>query len=164
MFPPHLLRLAETLLAACKEARLKIATAESCTGGLVAACLTEIAGSSDVVDRGFVVYSNEAKRDLLEVPGDLIADYGAVSEPVARAMAEGALDNSAADLSVSITGIAGPGGGTGLKPIGLVHFATARRGGGIQHQEHRLGDIGRDAVRERSVEIALEFLHSRLNG
>lgn len=164
MFPHDLQLLAETLLAACKEQRLKIATAESCTGGLVAACLTEIAGSSDVVDRGFVTYSNEAKRDLLDVPGDLIADYGAVSEQVARAMAEGALKHSAADLTVSITGIAGPGGGTGLKPVGLVHFATARRGGGIRHQEHRLGDIGRDTVRMRSVEIAFDFLHSRLGG
>jgi nicotinamide-nucleotide amidase len=162
MFPSPILLAAETLLALCREAGLKIATAESCTGGLVAGCLTEIAGSSDVVDRGFVTYSNQAKRDLLGVPGDLIADCGAVSEPVARAMAEGALAQSDADIAVSITGVAGPGGGTSMKPVGLVHFGTARRGRGIQHAEHRFGDIGRAEVRMRAVAVALEMLRQRI--
>jgi nicotinamide-nucleotide amidase len=162
MFPSPILLAAQTLLALCREAGLKIATAESCTGGLVASCLTEIAGSSDVVDRGFVTYSNQAKRDLLGVPGDLIADCGAVSEPVARAMAEGALAQSDADIAVSITGVAGPGGGTSMKPVGLVHFGTARRGREIQHAEHRFGDIGRAEVRMRAVEVALEMLRQRI--
>lgn len=162
MFPSAILLAAETLLALCREAGLKVVTAESCTGGLVAGCLTEIAGSSDVVERGFVVYSNQAKRELLGVPGDLIADCGAVSEPVARAMAEGALAKSDADLAVSITGVAGPGGGTPMKPVGLVHFGTARRGRGIRHAEHRFGDIGRAEVRMRAVEVALEMLRQRV--
>jgi nicotinamide-nucleotide amidase len=123
--------------------KLRIATAESCTGGLIAALLTEIPGSSDAFDRGFVVYSNRAKSDLLGVPGDLIADAGAVSEAVARSMAEGAVENSNAHLAVSVTGVAGPGGGTKLKPIGLVHIAAAREGRSIIHEAHRFGDIGR---------------------
>jgi len=141
---------------------LTIATAESCTGGLVAACLTEIAGSSAVVEGGFVTYSNEAKRDFLGVPGDLIADCGAVSEPVARAMAEGAVNRSRADLAVAITGVAGPGGGTPMKPVGLVHFATAMRGGAIMHDCHRFGDIGRAQVRLKSLEVALTMLLARI--
>lgn len=162
MFPGRLTKLAQLVLADAERVHVKIATAESCTGGLVAACLTEIAGSSAVVDAGFVTYSNEAKRDLLGVPGDLIADCGAVSEPVARAMAEGALDHSNADISVSITGVAGPGGGTPMKPVGLVHFATARRGGRILHDSHKFGDIGRSEVRMRSLEVALDMLLARI--
>lgn len=141
---------------------LKVATAESCTGGLVAACLTDIAGSSAVVDAGFVTYSNEAKRQLLGVPGDMIADFGAVSEPVARAMAEGAISHSRADISVSITGVAGPGGGTPMKPVGLVHFASARRNGRIVHDSHRFGDIGRTEVRMKAMEVALKMLLERI--
>lgn len=141
---------------------LKVATAESCTGGLIAACLTDIAGSSAVVDAGFVSYSNEAKRGLLGVPGDMIADFGAVSEPVARAMAEGAISHSRADVSVSVTGVAGPGGGTPMKPVGLVHFASARRDGRIVHDSHRFGDIGRSEVRMRSMEVALNILLERI--
>src|SRR5215469_2903957 len=118
MFSSPLLRLAEVVLAEARERKLRIATAESCTGGLIAGLLTEIPGSSDVLDRGFVVYSNRAKSDLLNVPGDLIADLGAVSEAVARAMAEGAVQNSNAHMAVSVTGVAGPGGGTKLKPSG----------------------------------------------
>ncbi len=162
MFPIPLTQLAQLVLSDAQAAGLRIATAESCTGGLVAACLTEIAGSSAVVDAGFVTYSNEAKRDMLNVPGDLIADAGAVSEPVARAMAEGAINNSRADISVSITGVAGPGGGTPMKPVGLVHFASARRGGRILHDSHRFGDIGRHEVRMKSLEVALTMLLARI--
>lgn len=158
IFPRPLVQRAELLLADCREAKLRIVTAESCTGGLIAALLTEIPGSSDVVERGFVVYSNEAKRDALGVPGDLIADFGAVSEPVARAMAEGALNNSRAQISVAVTGIAGPGGGTPMKPVGLVHFGAARRGRNIIHDMQNFGDMGREKIRMKSVEIALELL------
>lgn len=150
------------MLADAQAAGLKVATAESCTGGLVAACLTEIAGSSAVVDAGFVTYSNEAKRSMLGVPGDMIADFGAVSEPVARAMAEGALAHSNAHVSVAITGVAGPGGGTPMKPVGLVHFASARTGGRILHDSHRFGDIGRHEVRVTSMEVALNMLLARI--
>jgi nicotinamide-nucleotide amidase len=155
MFSNALLSLAKVVLADARAARLRIATAESCTGGLIAACLTEIPGSSDVVDRAFVVYSNRAKEDLLNVPGDLMADMGAVSEPVARAMAEGAVENSNAHLAVAVTGVAGPGGGTPLKPVGLVHIAAAREGRSILHEAHRFGDIGRSEVRLKAVEAAL---------
>lgn len=158
MFDDSLLALARLTLFEAEERRVKIATAESCTGGLVAALLTEIAGSSTVFERGFVTYSNRAKEDLLGVPGDLIADAGAVSEPVARAMAEGALRESRANLAVAITGVAGPGGGTALKPVGLVHFACARENQSILHEAHRFGDVGRTEVRLRSVEVALGLL------
>jgi nicotinamide-nucleotide amidase len=158
MFSSPLLRLAEVVLAEARERKLRIATAESCTGGLIAALLTEIPGSSDVLDRGFVVYSNRAKSDLLNVPGDLIADLGAVSEAVARAMAEGAVQNSNAHMAVSVTGVAGPGGGTKLKPVGLVHIAAAREGRSILHEAHRFGDIGRSEIRLKSVEAALLLL------
>ncbi len=158
MFSNALLSLAKVVLADARAARLRIVTAESCTGGLIAACLTEIPGSSDVVDRGFVVYSNRAKEDLLNVPGDLMADMGAVSEPVARAMAEGAIENSNAHLSVAVTGVAGPGGGTPLKPVGLVHIAAAREGRSILHEAHRFGDIGRTEIRIKTVEAALTLM------
>ena len=158
MFPSPLLSLAQVVLADAREKKLRIATAESCTGGLVAGVLTEIPGSSDVLDRGFVVYSNRAKQDMLGVPGDLIADQGAVSEAVARAMAEGAVASSNAHVAVSITGVAGPGGGTPLKPVGLVHFAAARENRSILHEAHRFGDIGRTEIRLKSVEAALLLL------
>src|SRR3984885_4172517 len=158
MFSSPFLRLAEVVLADARTQRLRIATAESCTGGLIAALLTEIPGSSDAFDRGFVVYSNRAKSDLLGVPGDLIADAGAVSEAVARSMAEGAVENSNAHLAVSVTGVAGPGGGTKLKPIGLVHIAACREGRSIIHEAHRFGDIGRTEVRIKTVEAALTLL------
>ena len=116
---------------------LKLATAESCTGGLIAAILTEVPGSSDVFERGFVTYSNEAKTELLGVPAELIEKHGAVSEEVARAMASGALGHSRADIAVAVTGVAGPGGGTTAKPVGLVHLAAARRGS-VTHKEIRL--------------------------
>ena len=149
---------AASLLDAYRHKGLKIATVESCTGGLVAALLTEISGSSAVVERGFVTYSNEAKTELVGVPADLIATHGAVSEPVARAMAEGALAHSYADVAVGITGVAGPTGGTATKPVGLVHFGLARRGASTVHLERRYGDLGRESVRRRAVEDALSLL------
>ncbi|MFL4992349.1 CinA family protein [Microvirga tunisiensis] len=149
---------AATLLDAYRDKGLKIATAESCTGGLVAALLTEISGSSSVMERGFVTYSNEAKIELIGVPAELIAAHGAVSEPVARAMAEGALAHSRADVAVGITGVAGPTGGTATKPVGLVHFGLARKGAATIHLERRYGDLGREIVRRRAVEDALALL------
>lgn len=149
---------AAALLKAYEARGLKIVTAESCTGGLVAALLTEIAGSSAVVERGFVTYSNEAKTELIGVPAALIAAHGAVSEPVARAMAEGALAHSRADVAVAITGIAGPSGGSAAKPVGLVHFGLAQRGAPTMHLERRYGDLGRQAVRRAAVEEALGLL------
>jgi nicotinamide-nucleotide amidase len=137
---------------------LKVATAESCTGGLVAGALTEIAGSSDVVDRGFVTYSNDAKEAMLGVPSATLARHGAVSAETATAMAVGALENSSADIVVAITGIAGPGGGTQQKPVGLVHFAAASRDGRNLARERRYGDVGRQRVREQSVAEALDLL------
>jgi len=153
-----LIERATVLLSDARAAGVMVATAESCTGGLVAGFLTEIAGSSDVVERGFVTYSNAAKADVLGVPADLIAIHGAVSAPVAIAMAEGALAASRADLAVSITGVAGPGGGSAEKPVGLVHFGCARRGGATVHRECRFRDIGRRQVRLESVAVAFELL------
>ena len=158
MFPPDLLDAATRLLADCRTRGLKLATAESCTGGLIAGLLTEIAGSSDVVERGFVTYSNEAKSELVGVPPELIARVGAVSEEVARAMAEGAVARARVDLAVAVTGIAGPGGATPGKPVGLVHFACARAGKPTLHERREFGDIGRGPVRLKSVELALDLL------
>ncbi len=135
----------------------RVATAESCTGGLIAGCLTEIAGSSDVVDRGFVTYSNEAKTEMLGVPANLIEAHGAVSEPVVRAMAEGALSASFADVTVAVTGVAGPGGGTPQKPVGLVHFGVAAKGAPTQTM-HEMFDGDRRAIRIETVSRALTFL------
>jgi nicotinamide-nucleotide amidase len=149
---------AKRLLALCRVRGLKIATAESCTGGLVAAALTEIPGSSDVVERGFVTYSNEAKHEMLGVPNAILRKFGAVSRQTAQAMARGALKNSAADIAVSITGIAGPGGATPGKPVGLVHFAAAARGGRLIARAKKFGDIGRRKVRQKSVDEALAML------
>jgi nicotinamide-nucleotide amidase len=149
---------ATQLLALCRDKKLRIVTAESCTGGLVAATLTEIAGSSDVFERGFVTYSNDAKQMMLGVPAALLEQFGAVSRQTAEAMASGALANSPADLAVAITGIAGPGGATEEKPVGLVHFAACRRGGSPVHRERRFGDIGRSQIRSASVGEALTLL------
>lgn len=162
MFPIELTTAARLLLADAEERRLRIVTAESCTGGLVAALLTDIAGSSAVFERGFVTYSNRAKEELLGVPGDLIADCGAVSEAVARAMAEGALRESHAHISVAITGVAGPGGGTAMKPVGLVHLAAARDNRTLAAETLRLGDIGRSEIRLAAVGTALELLRRML--
>ena len=157
LIPPSLVEQAEALLAACRARRLRLAAAESCTGGLIAGTLTAVAGSSDVVERGFVTYTDQSKTDMLGVPADLIAAHGAVSEPVARAMASGALNRSPADLAVAVTGIAGPGGGTPDKPVGLVHLAAARRGGAVLH-ERRVFAGDRAAVREQTVEAALRLI------
>jgi nicotinamide-nucleotide amidase len=149
---------ANRVLKLCRAHGLRVATAESCTGGLVAAALTEIAGSSDVVDCGFVTYSDEAKAALLSVPAATLKRHGAVSEQTAMAMAAGALKNSRADLAVSITGIAGPGGGSKQKPIGLVYFAAASRDGRRIARKRLFGKIGRRRVRLRSVVEALRLL------
>jgi nicotinamide-nucleotide amidase len=162
MFSSDLRARAEKLLAEARAKGLKIATAESCTGGLIAGLLTEIPGSSDAFERGFVTYSNEAKEELLGVPAALIRQHGAVSGQVARVMAEGAIRNSTAQLSVAVTGIAGPGGGSDDKPVGLVHIAAARAGEATLHRECRFGDIGRTEVRLKSVEVALEMLKEHL--
>jgi nicotinamide-nucleotide amidase len=151
---------AKRLLELCRARGLRVATAESCTGGLVAAALTEIAGSSDVVECGFVVYSNAAKETMLGVPASTLKRHGAVSAETAVAMAAGALKNSSADLAVAITGIAGPGGGSKQKPVGLVHFAAAARDGKALQQRTLFGKIGRRRVRERSVAQALVLLEA----
>ena len=146
---------ARALIAALRARGWRIATAESCTGGMVAAALTDVPGSSDAFDRGFVTYSYPAKVAMLGVPQLLLAEHGAVSEPVARAMAEGALAASDAEIAVAVTGVAGPGA-SGLKPEGLVWFATATAAG-VRTERRDLGALGRHAVRLRSVEVALEL-------
>jgi nicotinamide-nucleotide amidase len=151
-------RRAGEIIRLYSERGLKIVTAESCTGGLVAGCLTAIAGSSAVVERGFVTYSNEAKIELLSVPAELISSVGAVSADTAAAMVFGALAYSRADIAVSVTGIAGPGGGSAEKPVGLVHFACAARDKRPKLLEKRFGDIGRAEIRQNSVEVALDLL------
>jgi nicotinamide-nucleotide amidase len=160
--PDALLEQARALLTHCRSTGLKLAVAESCTGGLLCACLTEIAGASDVFDRGFVAYSYAAKTDLLGVARELVEQHGAVSEEVARAMVEGALARSAADVAVAVTGIAGPGGGTPDKPVGLVHFASARRGRAVR-AERRVFEGDRTAVRLASVAFAFDLLRQAAN-
>ena len=150
--------LSRALLDLCRSRKLTIATAESCTGGRVAGALTEIPGSSDVIDRGFVTYSNDAKRKMLGVKATTLESFGAVSKETAIQMAVGALEEADVDLAVSITGIAGPGGATPGKPVGLVHFAVAARDGRIVNKECRFGAVGRSAVRQRSVLEALRML------
>lgn len=161
LFSDDIEALARAVLALYRERGWMVATAESCTGGLIAGCLTEIAGSSDVVDRGFVTYSNEAKQAMIGVPADVLEAHGAVSEPVARAMAEGALGRSNASVAVAVTGVAGPGGGTAEKPVGLVYLATARRDGETQHCRMLYGDLGRDGIRLATVVTALDMLKER---
>lgn len=161
MFSEEILKLADTVLGQCRKAGLHISTAESCTGGLIAGSLTAIAGSSDVVDRGFVTYTNEAKHQMLGVPMELFQSVGAVSEEVARAMAEGAIQNSDSDISVSVTGIAGPGGGSESKPVGLVHMAVARKNGPTRHERHVFpGD--RTDVRTATVIKSLMLINNEL--
>ncbi len=162
MFSDRLRNLCLLTMDEARERRVKITTAESCTGGLLAGLFTEFSGSSDVFERGFVTYSNRAKEEMLGIPGDMIADYGAVSEAVARLMAEGALEQSRANLAVSITGIAGPGGGTPMKPVGTVHIACARENKAVLHEACYFGDIGRDAVRMSSIETALEMIRQQI--
>lgn len=162
MFPEDIEALAREVLELARARGLTIATAESCTGGLVAGALTAIAGSSDVVLGGLVTYSNDAKHRLLGVETDALEFHGAVSAPVARAMAVGAQAALGADVAVAITGVAGPGGGSAEKPVGLVHFGAAGPGPIVYQREARFGDIGREAVRLASVRIALEMLKDRV--
>lgn len=160
MFDRDILDRAKAALDAARRRKLTMATAESCTGGLVAAALTVVPGTSDVLDGGFVTYSNAAKTRMLGVPADLIARHGAVSEPVAAAMAEGAVDRCGVDLAVSVTGVAGPGGGSEHKPVGLVWFGALGPAGLIT-LERRFGDLGRDEVRRAALIQALDLLLDR---
>ncbi|WP_448585719.1 CinA family protein [Thermaurantiacus sp.] len=167
MFDPEVRALAERVVSENRAAGRRIATAESCTGGLVAAAITAVPGASDVFDRGFVTYSDEAKVAMLDVSEEILATLGAVSEATAWAMAQGAIEKSSADVAVSISGIAGPGGGTEKKPVGMVVFARAERGkdGRPPSDEapaladvHQMGDLGRDEIRRQAVLIALRLL------
>ncbi len=162
MFSLEITTLARLLIDEARQRSLRIVTAESCTGGLVAGAICQIPGASDVFERGFVTYSNRAKQELLGIPGDLIADLGAVSEPVARMMAEGALENSNAHISVAITGVAGPGGGTPLKPVGMVHIATARTNHGLTHRQEFFELDERIDIQLAAVQSALEMLRERM--
>jgi nicotinamide-nucleotide amidase len=162
MFPDRIRNLGLLVSDEAAQRRVKIATAESCTGGLIAALFTEFAGSSKVFERGFVTYSNNSKAEMLGVAGDVLADYGAVSEPVARLMAEGALEASRANLAIAVTGIAGPGGGTPMKPVGTVHIACARENKAMMHEMLLLGDIGRYEVRMATVEAALNMIRAQI--
>jgi nicotinamide-nucleotide amidase len=161
MFGAALTDQARELLDVARARNIRIVIAESCTGGLIAGLLTEIPGSSDVVERGFITYSNDAKQDMLGVPAELLRTHGAVSENVARAMAQGALSRSHAQLAIAVTGIAGPGGGSEEKPVGLVYVAVADAQG-ISAHEYRFGDIGRTEVRLSTVEEALLLLRAKL--
>jgi nicotinamide-nucleotide amidase len=161
LFSPGIQDRARRVIAACKAHELPLTTAESCTGGLIAGAITEIAGASDIFERGFVTYSNEAKVEMLGVPEEILIGHGAVSEPVARAMAEGAIANSGAAIAVAVTGIAGPGGGSDDKPVGLVHLASARRGHPTLHLRMVFpGD--RTAVRLATVAAALDLVLTRI--
>lgn len=158
MFPLEIETLARLLVAEARDKSLRLVAAESCTGGLVAGAICSISGASDVFERGFVTYTNRAKSEMLNVPGDLIADVGAVSEPVARMMAEGALAASNGHVAVSITGIAGPGGGTPMKPVGTVHFAVARANRSVVHRHELFDGQTREAVQLAAIRTALEML------
>ncbi len=162
MFNLEIQTLARLLIDEARSRALRIVTAESCTGGLVAGAICAVPGASDVFERGYVAYTNRAKQELLGVPGDLIADLGAVSEPVARMMAEGALENSNAHLAVAITGVAGPGGGTPMKPVGTVHIATARTNHGLMHRAEFFAVETREEVQLAAVQSALQMLRDRL--
>ena len=162
MFSLEIETLARLVIDDARERHLRIVTAESCTGGLVAGALCAIPGASDVFERGFVSYSNRAKQEMLGVSGDLIADLGAVSEPIARMMAEGALEHSHAHVSVAITGVAGPDGGTPLKPVGTVHFATSRANQSVRHRMEQFDLTERWDIQIAAVQTALEMLHERL--
>ena len=163
MFTQALIDDAARLLVTLRERRMLLVTVESCTGGLLAGLLTEIPGSSEVIEGGFVTYSNDAKVAMVGVGAELITINGAVSEPVARAMAEGALANSKAQVAIANTGVAGPGGGTIAKPVGLVHLAVARVGAATLHRQCQFGDIGRRSVRWATIEAALELAKEALS-
>jgi nicotinamide-nucleotide amidase len=158
MFPLEIQTLSRLLIDEARARSLRLVTAESCTGGLVAGAICAISGASDVFERGFVTYTNRAKSEMLGVAGDLLADYGAVSEPVARAMAEGALRESNGHVAVAITGVAGPGGGTPMKPVGTVHFAVARANRSVTHRHERFDGETREAVQLAAIRTALEML------
>jgi nicotinamide-nucleotide amidase len=162
IFSKELTERAGALIARARERSVKVACAESCTGGLVAGLLTEIPGSSAVLERGFVVYSNEAKRELLAVEAEILRAHGAVSAETARAMALGALAHSRAGIAVSITGVAGPDGGSPEKPVGLVHFGCAKFAADVKTIERRYGDLGRTAVRLAAVATALDLIEEAL--
>jgi nicotinamide-nucleotide amidase len=162
LFSLEIQTLARLVIDDARERSLRIVTAESCTGGLVAGALCAVSGASDVFERGFVAYTNRAKQEQLGVSGDMIADLGAVSEPIARMMAEGALENSHAHVAVAVTGVAGPGGGTPLKPVGTVHLATARANQSVYHRHELFEFETREEVQLASVQIALEMLRERL--
>lgn len=158
IFPSDIEEQARKIIVEFSARNIMVSTAESCTGGLIAGALTEIAGSSAVVDRGFVTYTNQAKMEMFGVSDATLAAYGAVSKETALQMAHGALFRSRANISVAVTGIAGPGGGSDHKPVGLVHLAAKSRNGGLIHREMRYGDIGRDQVRLATVRTALEMV------
>lgn len=162
MFPSALIADATALIADLRRLELRIATAESCSGGLLAGLLTEIAGASDVLERGFVTYSNAAKIELLAVAAHVLEAHGAVSAEVAARMASGAVAASHADLGVGITGLAGPGGGTPAKPVGLVHIAVVRRGQAALHRECRFGDVGRTQIRLAAIGAALDLIRQAI--
>ena len=164
MLDDDIVEAAKNLLAICKRKNLQVATAESCTAGLIAGTLTEIPGVSSILDRGYVTYSNDAKHEMLGVPRDTLEKHGAVSPHTAEAMVRGVLGHSRVHLAVSVTGIAGPDGGSPEKPVGLVFFACASRGGKIITNEQRYGNIGRDKVRKRSVLQAFKMLHELAEG
>ncbi|MBY5831326.1 CinA family protein [Rhizobium ruizarguesonis] len=160
LFPQDIVSTAETIIRDFTAAGLMISTAESCTGGLIAGALTEISGSSAVVDRGFVTYTNNAKIEMLGVQAETLLRFGAVSEETARQMVHGALFRSRAEIAVAVTGIAGPGGGSAEKPVGLVHLAAKSRAGAIIHRKMFYGDIGRSEVRLATIRTALEMVRS----
>jgi len=162
MFPLEVETLARLLIDEVRERHLRVTTAESCTGGLVAAAICSIPGASDIFDRGFVTYTNRAKEEMLGVQGDMLADFGAVSEPVARMMAEGALNNSRAHIAVAITGVAGPGGGSAMKPVGTVHIATARSTAGIRHRHEVFDSETRIGVQMAAVAVALQMMRDAI--
>lgn len=157
MFSDEIIKLATEVLRMARDKELHLATAESCTGGLIMGALTEVAGSSDVVDRGFITYTNRSKMEVLGVTAKTLRIGGAVTRETAIAMAEGALEHSSANIAVSVTGIAGPGGGSDEKPVGLVHMSCASRNGVTLHEKHLFEDIGRDKVREATVIAALRL-------
>ena len=163
MFPETHLFLAEDVITQCRARGLTVAVAESCTGGLIAGCLTAVPGASDVLERGFVTYANEAKSEMLGVSPEMLLEHGAVSEAIARAMADGALKYSNADISVSVTGIAGPGGATDGKPVGLVHIASARKEHETLHDKYIFSG-NRDTVRLQAVTAALHLLKRQASG
>ena len=162
MFPEKIRNYAMLVSEDARERRVRIVCAESCTGGLLAGLFTEFAGSSEVLERGYVTYSNRSKEEILGVPGDLIADYGAVSEPVVRMMADGALEQSRANLSIAITGVAGPGGGTKMKPVGTIHLACARENKAMIHEMHQFIGMSRFDVRMETIFAALQLIQKQI--